>query len=919
MVTRSLIAFVFVILCRWSVAEDWPTYLHDNDRSGTTSEELTFPLRLAWTRSIDPAPSPAWPPPAQQDFWHGKETLKARVTFDRAFHLISDGEAIFFGSSADDQVYCLDAATGELRWRFCTEGPVRLAPSVSSGNVVFGSDDGFVYSVDRLNGTLQWKSRPPELPDRRAPGNGRMISRWPIRTGILVEKNTGYFAAGLFPNEGVHYCSVDLRDGRMVDSTLLTASAQGYLEQRNGKLFLPTGRDPRGKIVESTFHNPPAQTGGSKVEKPAAVAMLKAGGTLFTGTQGKVIASNPQGKEVWSAFTDGIPYSLIASGGRLYASTDSGKIYCFAPSQKTQEEPKEWTSLRKDDDVAYLLTDEEFELLGGRSSKGYCLVTGAGNPGLVETLVRNTSMRVICAESDRAKAAAIRRRLVESGVYGKAVVHLPAHGQLPYGEELFNIIISTATTGNEAARRLLVPGRGVLLSVVKGALKLIYRRPPLESAGEWTHLYANTGNTACSSDALVAGEMELQWFGAPVPRNMLDRHHRGPPPLFKDGLLFIPGNNRVFGVDAYNGTVLWEKPVPGSRRIAVFRDCGPMAAAHAALFIAAGKSCFELAATSGRTKQVLEVPSAGGDEERDWGYVAVAGDLLVGSTTRPGASRNDHSRKAIDSVYYDGQPPVCSDALFAIDRSNGRVVWTYRESDRGVIVNPTITIDGGNVFFLESSSADTKEIATGQVPYSEIIGEAGANIVSLELASGQPKWEKTCSFDRSTQNAFVISVNDSVFVVYSRNSEKTVWFDVIAMDAGTGTQRWKQEYDTGRPVGGSHGEQDRHPVIVGEKLIVEPAVFDVANGNRLENMVVSRPGGGCGAMSASLNALFFRASHPTQFNLGDQTTGTITQVSRPGCWINMIPAGGLLMIPEASSGCTCNYALQCSMAFRARR
>jgi hypothetical protein len=44
---------------------------------------------------------------------------------------------------------------------------------------------------------------------------------------------------------------------------------------------------------------------------------------------------------------------------------------------------------------------------------------------------------------------------------------------------------------------------------------------------------------------------------------------------------------------------------------------------------------------------------------------------------------------------------------------------------------------------------------------------------------------------------------------------------------------------------------------------------------------------------------------PTRFNT----------VSRPGCWINMIPAGGLVLIPEASSGCTCGFSLQTSVAY----
>jgi hypothetical protein len=40
----------------------------------------------------------------------------------------------------------------------------------------------------------------------------------------------------------------------------------------------------------------------------------------------------------------------------------------------------------------------------------------------------------------------------------------------------------------------------------------------------------------------------------------------------------------------------------------------------------------------------------------------------------------------------------------------------------------------------------------------------------------------------------------------------------------------------------------------------------------------------------------------------------VTTVTRLGCWINVIPAGGLVLIPEASSGCTCPYALQTTMA-----
>ncbi len=41
----------------------------------------------------------------------------------------------------------------------------------------------------------------------------------------------------------------------------------------------------------------------------------------------------------------------------------------------------------------------------------------------------------------------------------------------------------------------------------------------------------------------------------------------------------------------------------------------------------------------------------------------------------------------------------------------------------------------------------------------------------------------------------------------------------------------------------------------------------------------------------------------------------LNTITRPGCWINIIPAGGLVLIPEASSGCTCGFSLQTSIAY----
>ena len=39
---------------------------------------------------------------------------------------------------------------------------------------------------------------------------------------------------------------------------------------------------------------------------------------------------------------------------------------------------------------------------------------------------------------------------------------------------------------------------------------------------------------------------------------------------------------------------------------------------------------------------------------------------------------------------------------------------------------------------------------------------------------------------------------------------------------------------------------------------------------------------------------------------------------RPGCWINALPTGGLVLIPDASAGCSCSYQNRSWMALEGK-
>ncbi len=152
----------------------------------------------------------------------------------------------------------------------------------------------------------------------------------------------------------------------------------------------------------------------------------------------------------------------------------------------------------------------------------------------------------------------------------------------------------------------------------------------------------------------------------------------------------------------------------------------------------------------------------------------------------------------------------------------------------------------------------------------------------------------------------------------NRYIDKKLWYTINCLDATNGQTIWRGEHSSGYNLGGSHGEQNRHPTLVGNRIYAYPYAYELETGERVPNWKFSRGGHGCGNVSASMRSLFIRGGNPRQIDLtgaGPAGPRAVNGVSRPGCWINMIPAGGLLMIPEASSGCSCRVAIQTTLTY----
>ena len=264
---------------------------------------------------------------------------------------------------------------------------------------------------------------------------------------------------------------------------------------------------------------------------------------------------------------------------------------------------------------------------------------------------------------------------------------------------------------------------------------MIVRRGPLPGAGEWTHQYADAANTASSGDALVRGPLEPLWFGEPGPREMIDRHNRTMAPLLKQGRLFVPANERVIALDAYNGTRLWDAAVPGSRRVGVMRDAAQMALADDCLYILVGDQCWGLDVATGRRKAVLHAPQAA-DGKRQWGYLAVAENRLLGSTEEAGSSFSQHTNMCA-ILEGDFRPVILSDGLFAMDRRTGDLQWACRAS----ILNSAVALGGGRAYFLAAASVEKDAQGGGRIRIDKFLAR-GASLVALDIGSGRNDWRQ---------------------------------------------------------------------------------------------------------------------------------------------------------------------------------
>ena len=197
-------------------------------------------------------------------------------------------------------------------------------------------------------------------------------------------------------------------------------------------------------------------------------------------------------------------------------------------------------------------------------------------------------------------------------------------------------------------------------------------------------------------------------------------------------------------------------------------------------------------------------------------------------------------------------------------------------------------------------------------------------VIALDAATGRELWKKPLDLTGCCGDKMGAAYSNGMVFFFGNHGNHDAWRfitdglkwrRITALSGENGDVRWSRalNYRT-------------RPVIVGDKIIIEPRACDLRTGKIIMRShpitgkqvpwEFLRPGHTCGTTAASADGLFYRSSSTAFYDLAQDRGVTIFGAYRPGCAISVIPAGGVLLSPEASAGCTCSFPIRCSVALK---
>ncbi len=413
---------------------------------------------------------------------------------------------------------------------------------------------------------------------------------------------------------------------------------------------------------------------------------------------------------------------------------------------------------------------------------GLVVQLGLGDSALTTALKAGESYQVQALDVDAGRVARAREAIFTKGIYGPVSVDRFDGKTLPYIDNIVNLIVAENLGGVPMAevKRVLVPN-GVALVKQGGEWKKTVKTKS-DALDEWTHYYYDAKGNAVSKDKQVGPPNRLQWVGSPRWSRHHDRMSSLSAQVTSGGRLYyimdegsrisilLPSKWNLIARDAFNGTLLWKKPIEKWSEHMWPLKSGPTQLTRR--LVADGDRIF---VTLGIGEPIVAIDGATGTVIRTFAETKGAEELLhVGGTIytlvnpeawalKDYAPKLQNDQKRIQDEYeWDKKPRT----LMALDANTGKVLWKKEQTKIAPI---TLSTDGQRVVFYD-----------------------GEQLICLNAKTGAQNWASGPEPKRSLLEynfgPRVLITGNTVLYAGGDGSEK-------GLDADTGKELWKAPHE----------------------------------------------------------------------------------------------------------------------------
>ncbi len=356
--------------------------------------------------------------------------------------------------------------------------------------------------------------------------------------------------------------------------------------------------------------------------------------------------------------------------------------------------------------------------------QGLNVLLGCGNGELAGALGQSSDCLVHALDADPRKVEAAREHVQSLDRYGRVSVRVFAGDRLPYVDNLVNLLVveDAGKVSQAEMMRVLAPlGR---LCVQQDGQWSSTVKPWPDEIDEWTHFLHGPDNNAVGRDLRADVPRSIQWVASPRWCRSHEELASISAAATAQGRIYYivdeaplasiryPADWQLVARDAFNGTLLWKRPLARwVDHLRHFRS-GP---AHLARRLVAGGD--RVYATLDLAGPVVALDGATGQVLHEYEGTEYTEEILLADGALYLVVGTSEEQRTGGGLFERGEPqPAEFRRLMALGAASGKELW-QRDFTAESILPLSLAVRGGRVYC-----------------------QTTAGIVCLDAGSGEQRW-----------------------------------------------------------------------------------------------------------------------------------------------------------------------------------